>query len=202
MLLPAIVSLSIVLAGCDSFSLIGQFRRVSSLGLTLQKASVQQGETISLYPAGGTPPYSFGLEAGNLYYSGTLGSITNQSYTAGTSIGTVTIHLIDSDGDTADSSVTIIPPTPTGLSALPDPSASPNDIDVTWNLYATPLLISGLEIERSLDGVTFASLTNPSSGTTLFVDQPLTPGQMYYYRIYAVSGAFRSLPTGVAASTP
>jgi hypothetical protein len=199
--LPAIALLSIVLAGCDSFSILGQFKRIPSLSLTVQKSSVQQGETISLYPTGGTPPYSFGVVAGNIFYSGTLGSVSSQSYTAGTSIGTVTIHLIDADGNTADSTVTTIAPAPTGFTAGPDPSASPNDVDLSWS-YATPPLISGFAIERSLDGVTFTSVTNQPSGATFFLDQPLSQGVTYFYRIYAVSGSFRSLPTSASVSLP
>jgi hypothetical protein len=200
-LFPAIVSLSIVLAGCDSFSILGQFRRISSLSLTVQKSSVQQGETISLYPTGGRAPYAFGVVAGNIFYSGTLGSVSSQQYTAGTSIGSVTIHLSDADGNTADSQVTIVPPTPTAFTAAPNPGLPANDILLTWG-YPNTSLISGFEIQESPDGVTFTNLVSQPAGAISYVDPSRTPGTTYYYRMYAVSGPFQSLLTGVSGSTP
>ncbi len=200
-LLPAIVWLSIILAGCDSFSVLGQFHRTSSLSLTLQKSSVQQGEIISLYPAGGTPPYSFDLVAGSIFYSGTLGSISSQSYTAGTSIGTVTIRVSDADSSTADSQVTIIPPTPTGFTAAPNPGPPANDILLSWS-YSNTALISSFEIQRSSDGVTYTNIVSQPNTATSYVDPGLTPAQTYYYRMYAVAGSFQSLLTAVTSSTP
>jgi len=180
---------------------MGQFHRTFSLSLTLQKGSVQQGETISLYPVGGAPPYSFGLVAANLYYTGTLGSITNQAYTAGTSIGNVTIHLTDADGSSVDSQVTIIPPTPTSFNVQNNTGGPGNDLLLSWG-YGNTSLSSGFQIQRSTDGVTFTDLVSQPTTATSYVDSPLNPGQTYYYRMYAVAGPYQSLLTGVMGASP
>lgn len=195
-------ALWITLAGCDSYSLLAEFQRGSPLSLTLQQASLQQGGTTTLYPVGGKAPYSFGVVAGNLYYSGTLGSISAETYTAGTSIGTVIIRVTDEEGATAVAVATIVPPTPSGFTVQPNPPSPPNnDMLISWS-YGSTALISGFLIQRSTDGVTFTALTTQASGATSFVDSPLGPGTTYYYRMFAVSGPYQSLPTGVTGNIP
>ena len=197
----AIVAASILLVGCDSFAVLEQFRK-GPLSLTVEKDSVQQAETIGLSPAGGVPPYSYVLVEGALYSAGTLGSVSGNTYTAGSAIGTVFIQLTDTDGTSVDAVVTIIPPTPASFNAQPN-SATPlaNDILLSWS-YADTSLISGFQIQRSSDGVTFTVLATEPSTSTNYVDSPVNPNQTYYYRMYAVAGAYQSLPTAVLGSTP
>ncbi len=194
-------ALSVMLASCDSFAVLGQFQRGSPLSLTLQNASVQQGATTSLYPSGGTPAYSFGVVAGNLYYPGTLGSISGQVYTAGDAIGTVIIHLSDSSGAAVDAVVTIIPPAPTSFNVQANPGNPSNDILVSWS-YTNTALISGFVIQRSTDGATFTNVTNQPNTATTYTDTSLVQTQTYYYRMYAVADPIQSLPTAVLGSTP
>ena len=180
--------------------MLDQFHKGSPLSLTLQVDSVQQGETTNLYPSGGTPPYTFGLVEGSLYCPGSLGSIADQDYTAGTAIGTVLIHLIDAAGTSVDSVVTIIPPTPTAFSVQANPAPT-NDIDLGWS-YGDQLLISGFQVQRSTDGVTFTNLVSEPSSATTYTDTGLNQNHMYYYRIYAVAGPYQSLPTTVLGAQP
>jgi len=200
--LPAVAAICLTLTGCDSFSVLAEFKRGFPLSLTLQQATLLQGASISLYPTGGRAPYSFGVLAGNLYYSGTLGTISGQTYTAGTSIGTVIIHLTDANGATEDAVATIVPPTPSGFTVQPNSvTPSPNDILVTWS-YGNTAFISSFTIERSSDGITFAAVTSQPTSATSWVDAPLTPGTLYYYRMYAVSGTYQSFDTSIQGSTP
>ncbi len=191
----------LALAGCDSFSVLGQFQRGSPLNLALQEDTLLQGAATDLYPSGGEPPYSFGVVAGNLYYTGTLGSVSGETYTAGTAIGTVIIHLTDAAGTGADAVVTVIPPTPASFAVQPNPGLPANDILVTWS-YSNTALISGFTIQRSLDDVTFATVASQPSSATSYVDPALAPGTTYYYRMYAIAGTYQSFPTGVMGSTP
>ena len=200
-LFVAIAATAILLVGCDSFAVLEQFHK-GPLSLTVEKDSVQQGETIGLSPAGGAPPYSYVLVEGALYFAGTLGSVSGNTYTAGSSIGTVIIQLTDTDGTSVDAVVTIIPPTPASFIAQPN-AATPtaNDILLSWS-YADTSLISGFQIQRSSDGSTFTALATQQSTATSYVDSPLNPNQTYYYRMYAVADAYQSLPTVVLGSTP
>jgi hypothetical protein len=195
-------ALSIALASCDSYKVLDQFYKGSPLSLALEAASVQQGAAIQLYPSGGTSPYSFGLLAGDLFYVGTLGSISGQTYTAGNAIGVVVIFLSDASGATVDAVATIVPPTPGSFNVAP---SGTNAILISWS-YTNTALISGFLIQRSTDGVTFANLTNQPSSATSYLDSPLNPNQTYYYRMYAVASTaantFESLSTGVLGSLP
>jgi hypothetical protein len=195
-------TLSLTLSGCDEFSVLGEFQRGMPLNLTLENASLLQGASTTLYANGGKAPYSFGVAAGNLYYSGSLGSVSGQTYTAGNAIGTVIIHLTDANGAGADAVATIVAPTPGSFNAQPYTVTGPNnDILVSWS-YVNLALISGFLIQRSSDGVTFTNLTTQPNSATTYVDSPVNPNQTYYYRMYAVSGAYQSLPTGVVGSMP
>ncbi|MGA2766601.1 MAG: fibronectin type III domain-containing protein [Spirochaetia bacterium] len=202
MALIAAGALSIALASCDSYAVLDQFHKGSPLNLVLEAASVQQGATINLYPSGGTPPYSFGLLAGDFYYVGTLGSISGQTYTGGNAIGAVVIYLSDASGATVDAVVAIMPPTPGSFNVQP---SGTNAIQISWS-YGNLSLISGFLIQRSTDDVTFTSVTSQPNSATSYIDSPLNPNQTYYYRMYAVASTaantYQSLPTGVLGSMP
>lgn len=105
----------LIAAGCDSFSLLDQFQKGldNGLGLSMEKSSVKPGEVSALYPSGGTAPYTFAVIADSLYDDGVhatdTGTIANQNYTAGNSIGTVKVRVTDSTGKSAESVITILP---------------------------------------------------------------------------------------------
>lgn len=103
------------LTGCDDFSLLDQFSLFNGLGLTPQKEKILQGESVGLNPEGGTTPYDFSMIEEDLFYSGSLGSVSGETYTAGTAIGKVKIKLTDAAGGTAETVITVVPPAPTYL---------------------------------------------------------------------------------------
>ncbi len=204
--------LSLGLVGCDSFSLLDQFARIdgtAALQLTLQKDTVQPRETIDLYPSGGVPPYSFGLVADDLYYDAGLGSVAEQKYTAGDSIGKVEIHLSDGRGGVVNSVVTIIPPAPDNFTAQAyvATSGNKNGIELQWT-YTDTALISGFLLQRSTDGgTTFPDSQNLSSSLTSYVDSTASNrNTTYTYRLYAVanltSGTIQSLSTAYKSANP
>jgi hypothetical protein len=50
----------------------------------------------------------------------------------------------------------------------------------------------GFKLERSTDGVNFAQIATPLKGTSAYVDQNLTTGTKYYYKIRAYKGGNNS----------
>jgi hypothetical protein len=193
-----ILTFSFALSGCDSYNLLDQFRRSVAVELAVQQSSLEQGETTTLYPSGGTPPYSFAVIADNIYASGTYGSVTGEVYTAGTAIGTVTIHLVDSAGATTNATIMLIPPAPT-ISSVTS-SGSPPKNTVTWASYGSTSKIGGFVIQRSTDGLTFADQGTSGSTATSYLDATnVQPGKTYYYRVLAVNGPMRSRASSILA---
>lgn len=192
-----------LIIGCDNYSLHDQFYNDDDeeyeITLVPQKTSLQQGELIDLYPSGGIEPYSFNIVEGSLYYSGTLGSIADERYTAGTSIGTIQIQVTDINNYSAETELTIIPPTPSGFIVG---SVGTNRIDLSWS-YSDTSIISGFRIMRKrADEEAFEHVTDSSNSATSFSDSPLNPTFLYSYYIYAVSGEYISLPTATESDQP
>lgn len=191
----AVLALSFALSGCDSYNLLDQFRRSLAVQLAVQQDSLEQGETTELYPSGGTPPYMFGIIAGNIYTNtGTLGSVASQTYTAGTAIGTVSIHVVDSAGETADATVTLIPPAPQNLSGAYTSTPS-KVVNLSWTYSFSG--ITNFVIQRSLDGVTFSDIATVGSGTVAYGDTGIQPNKTYYYRVLALEGPIRSRTSSI-----
>jgi len=89
------------------------------------------------------------------------------------------------------------PAPPTGLGAVP--GTGEGEIDVSWDPNSEPDL-SHYRIERDDD----PGFTSPTSFTTdppFYTDSGLTPGQTYWYRVFAVDdGGNESGPSNVAFS--
>ena len=89
------------------------------------------------------------------------------------------------------------PDAPTGLDA--DPGTGEGEIDVGWDPNSEPDL-DYYVLERA-DNPAFSSSTTFNVYTTSYTDSGLTPGQTYYYRVFAVDeGANMSDPSGTASS--
>jgi hypothetical protein len=75
-----------------------------------------------------------------------------------------------------------------GLNAPTDLEASAvsgSSVNLSWSDNSTNEL--GFKIMRSLDGITFGSVTITGADTTSYTDTGLTPGTLYYYKIAAVN---------------
>lgn len=180
------------LTGCDDFSLLDQFSLFNRLGLTPQKEKILQGETVGLNPEGGETPYSFSVIAEDLFYSGSLGSVGGENYTAGNAIGKVKIRLTDAAGGTAETVITVVPPAPAYLTL--DNTVS-KTITLTWNFYYSQG-VEGVHIMRSLNGGTFAEHTTLPNGSYTYTDTGLAPNSTYTYYLVAAAGAYPSAPSG------
>ncbi len=182
------------LAGCDSFSVIDQFIPAGGkeLRLAVQRTTMLQDETTELYPSGGVAPYSFGILVDDLYYDNLLGSVQGQAFTAGDSIGQIRLRVTDAAGAQADALVVVVPPTPTNFTVG---AISSNDATMTWSAVGVPVWYSGFEIWKSKNGGAFTLLTTASSNQSSYTDTNAVPAQTPVYRLYAVSGAYKSAPT-------
>lgn len=195
----------LVLSGCDSFSILDEFKsgsKAGQLALSVQQTSVLRGNTTELYPSGGTPPYDFSVMEetfGDLYFPGTTGSVSGQTYTAGTAIGKIKIRVTDAASGSAAVYVTIIPPAPTALNVVR--SVDQKSATVSWS-YTEIDIIEKFRLERSMDGGAFSAIDFPGSGTTsVTYPNSLAPAnKTYSYRLYAVSGSYESLSTPVVSS--
>ncbi|HUX50388.1 MAG TPA: hypothetical protein VMW73_06290 [Spirochaetia bacterium] len=193
----AMFVLSFTLFSCSNYSILSEFSLVNptpGLKLTLSGSSVPNGSTLTLYPSGGTTPYSYAIAASSLYYSGTLGTISGDQFTAGTSIGSVNIYLSDSTGATVASTITIVPPTPTNFTAA-GTSPSPAKIGLSWN-YPTGTPVTSFNIMRSTGGAAFSQVgTVPATGVTSY-NYPdsggLNKNSIYIYYVVAVAGSYQS----------
>lgn len=212
LLVPLVLLLVLMLFGCDRFSLLDQFEFVGrsgtdSLALSLGVNTLRPGESCPLYPARGTPPYSYAAIASDLYSAGNPvdpGAIETDSdparYTAGESIGKVTIRLSDSAGGQADAVVTILPWEPRSLSA--DGSfGGPQAVSLSWE-YDFPGHIEGFRLERLKEEETnFTDITStvdiiessidPDTKSYECIDSSASP-QNNTYRLYAAAGQYRS----------
>ena len=94
--------------------------------------------------------------------------------------------------------VTPVPPAPTGLSAT---AAAARRVDLRWADVSGE---TGYTVERSLSGTTgFASIGTTGAGVATFADTTAAPDTAYYYRVRATNGTGPSGPSNVAsARTP
>jgi hypothetical protein len=143
-----------------------------------------------MVPTGGTTPYTFAVLTGTLSYdggNGTYGSVNNgnKQYTAGTSVGTFTIQVSDNLGNTATTTVTVLPAAPKNFSASNGGLGLTDTL--TWT-YSGTVAITGFTIysSPSNDGVNFSQLKTVSSTTTQTTNTVVGAGT--YYQIVANSG--------------
>jgi hypothetical protein len=196
-----IIALSLTIGACDDFSLFDQFQNTGGLSLTLQRNVVEQDESIALYPAGGTQPYSYAVMENDLFYAGDTpshASNENNTFHAGNSIGRVTIRLSDADGHSIDNYVTIRPRAVHNFSVN---STVSNTIAVSWT-YPPPPPIIRFRIERSIEGAAFQVIASPGSGETTYTDKGLNPDKTYTYRMYAVADEYLSKASAERSDQP
>ncbi|MGD9940923.1 MAG: hypothetical protein AB7T74_14085 [Clostridia bacterium] len=193
----------IILGGCDSYSLLDQFILNSELRLTPQSTTLKPGETSLLYLEGGTAPYLLYATNGGVYDDGTaldLGSIDDvapsYSYTAGNSIGPVTIRFSDSLGFSTNATITVLLPIPIILSAERVPGDT-SKVRIEWS-YPPQYKIQGFRILHKRDTAEFVTAVGDVSAEslpkspTVFVAFNAQPAQPNTYRVYAIAGPFQS----------
>ena len=101
---------------------------------------------------------------------------------------------------TDDGATDVTPPTvPTSLSA--EPRSDSVAVELSWSDSTDDTGVAGYRVNRSLDGVSFASVATVT--TPGFLDTELDPGTTYWWRIDAVDAAGnRSAPSeAVSAKT-
>jgi hypothetical protein len=199
-----IIAFILLFDACDQFSLSDVFRDNGDLSLSLQRNVVQQSESIALYPAGGTGPYSYAvmeMENDLSYVGDTASEVSCETniFTAGNSIGKVTIRLLDAGGKSIDSFVIIRPPAVQSFAV--NGVVITNEIEVRW-IYTNNEMIDSFRIERSIGGSPFITIASPVSGFMYFKDSGLNPNFTYTYKIYAVSGEFLSKASPPLSAKP
>jgi hypothetical protein len=109
----------------------------------------------------------------------------------------------NSAGTSGDSNLGVVTtpamPIPAAPAALVASTASSSQINLTWTDPSTNE--AGFRIERSLDGVNFATLTNLGVNAVSFADTGLTASKPYWYRIYAYNSGGPSAYSNTATTT-
>jgi hypothetical protein len=90
----------------------------------------------------------------------------------------------------------VAPSAPSGLTAT---AASTTRVDLAWTDTAGNE--DGFEVERSLDGATFALHGTAGPNVTTYADTAAQPSTSYWYRVRAISGAGPSNWSNVASVT-
>jgi len=195
--------LPLLLAGCDNFSLPGQFQ--FALNLALDKTVVHPGEQSTLSPTGGTAPYTATASAVSLYNDGVHqddpGSIQNMVYTAGNSIGTVQITLSDSAGHSANATISVLPWAPQSFTAAGKIAPPWKTVNLTWT-YTSQGYISGFKLLGSQTAASgpFTQVTLTNAATYAYTDTGAVQ-QTNYYQLYAVAGSYVSDSCATANAT-
>ncbi|MDX1962067.1 MAG: PA14 domain-containing protein [Pirellulales bacterium] len=89
------------------------------------------------------------------------------------------------------------PAAPTGLDAT---VGGPTTVNLVWNDLANNE--TGYQIERSLDGSNFTTLTTVGMNVTSYSNTGLTAGTTYFYRVRSVNTYGNSTPSNVDSATP
>lgn len=95
--------------------------------------------------------------------------------------------------------VTTAPTAPSSLVATKDSGSPTSTINLTWIDNSDNE--DGFAVERSIDNVTFSSLTQTAANATTYSDTGLTGSTTYYYRVSAVNTAGSSAPTSESHAT-
>ena len=77
------------------------------------------------------------------------------------------------------------PSAPSGLAIVGTVTAS--QISLSWTNNATNA--TGVKVQRSTDGTSFATVTTLGATATSYTDSGLTASTKYYYRVLAVNSA-------------
>ena len=153
--------------------------------------------------------YRIGSGSYSVLVLNTANTSTTYSHTGLTTDQTYTYHVyaINSVGTSASSSEASATPTssssgtnpgaPTGLSAVP---ASPTQVNLSWSPPANTggYPITGYKIEYRVGSGSYSTLvSNTASASTAYSHTGLTTGQVYIYRVYAIT----SFGTGTQPSS-
>jgi hypothetical protein len=193
----------LLLAGCDSFSLTDLLGLPGESDLTLTAAATtaQRNADVALTVSGGTAPYTYSVEAEELYEktkdSG-IGGVYNQTYTSGGAIGRMKVTVTDAKGESASVYVAVVPPTP---SLSVNRSGDKKSATISFGGYSAKDAIDKFRLQRAASGYEFTTINEPSSGSTAYTDNTLDAATTYTYRLYVISGSFASLPSE-AVSVP
>ena len=113
--------------------------------------------------------------------------------------GSVHAQFITRAGQVVDDTTFGIPIAPAAPAALVAQPISPSEAGLLWQDPATDE--TGFDIQRSSDGVNFSSVATVPVGLVSYVDQGLSPGTTYRYRVRAVSGSVESAGFAAASAT-
>jgi len=199
------LSIACAVSGCDSFNLLDLFASDKSnpeLGLVAQKTTVNQDESVQLYPSGGTAPCVFAVIAEDLYYraGNDFGYVADQVFTAQKAVGKVKVRVSDRTGTSVDLVITVRPAAPSGFGAATGTGAG-HEIDLSWS-YADTSYIGGYRIQSSTDASTYVDLFAPPASSTSYTDTALNQTKTYYYRIFARAGSYESVAAPVQSAMP
>jgi hypothetical protein len=97
---------------------------------------------------------------------------------------------------TTKAPVVTIPKAPSGLTAI---AVSGTQINISWVDNAADE--TGFELERSIDGLTFAKVTDIGPNVEYFQNIGLAPTTKYWYRILAKNTAGKSAYSNLASAT-
>jgi len=131
---------------------------------------------------------------GDQYYTdpaNEIGSISADNYTAGNSIGTVTVRLRDNAGTIKEAVITVIPPAPTGITVVP---AGANTLKITW-LFIYFDQITNFKIFRSSGGAAYVEISTQANNKREYLNSGLSAATEYTYYLQTVAGTFLSLST-------
>lgn len=175
-------ALALGLAGCDNFSLPKLLTRPEDRVLALavdRPAAERLVGSIGLIPSGGTAPYSYELSAVALYSKTNtqgIGTIANLTYSAGGAIGEIRITVTDSAGDSASTTIKVLPPAPTLTGHR---LGANNTATISWD-YSDMSIIDSFVIQRSFNGGSFDPLTTSTTAPDTYPDNgPLNKIQPY-----------------------
>jgi phosphodiesterase/alkaline phosphatase D-like protein len=87
----------------------------------------------------------------------------------------------------------------TAPSNLAAQATSVDQVSLTWSDNSSNE--QGFQIERSLDGTTFARIATVGVNVVKYANINLTPGIKYYYRVRSYKGTVYSSYTGIASTT-
>ena len=87
--------------------------------------------------------------------------------------------------------VTLAPGSLTAPTSLNAEIISINEVKLTWTDNSATE--TGFEIERSADGIAYSPLATVAQNLTSYIDNTVTAGNTYYYRLRAVEGAGHSI---------
>ncbi len=102
--------------------------------------------------------------------------------------------IVAADFEIGDS--TEPPSAPDGLGA----SATGSGYNLRWGPSSGRP--DGYRVERSVDGIHFAGVTEVASETTEWEDLTADPAEVYYYRVLALRGGLESTPSAVLYAAP